>query len=191
MHQKKYLSIACITLVGLLSGCSDNGTNSPIESAPPAADASTAAPAVKRAATLEEVLASPDGGLREVPLDALDTIEAGMSCSLDSVNGSAPGSAPIGRDGALSLSGWFQHKPDAVNSIIAVLRGDRAYAFPMMRGDDRPDVAKVIGSTEAISDVSASTGLSDVTPDEYAIYYVRNGDGGLAKCVADRKIVVN
>lgn len=189
MYQRKYLYVACITLAGALSGCGGSDTDAPIVAATPVAE--PAAPVNRGPVELEEVLSSTDGSLRQVQLEALEAIEAGMSCSLDSVNGAAPGSAPVGRDGALSLSGWFQHNHEARDGVIAVLRGDRAYAFPMIPGDNRPDVAKAIGATDAISDVSGATGLSDVPAGEYAIYYVRNGKDGLAKCVADRKIVVN
>lgn len=192
MHQRNYLYVALVAFAGVLSGCGGNDTDAPIVSATPAADtAAPAAPVNRGPVALEDVLSSTDGSLRQVHLDALDAIEAGMSCSLDSVNGATPGSAPIGRDGALSLSGWFQHKHEARGNVIAVLRGGKAYAFPMIAGDVRPDVAKVIGSTDAISDVSAATGLGDLPAGEYAVYYVRSDDAGLAKCVADRKIVVN
>lgn len=137
-----------------------------------------------------QALTSLDGTAREVLPDGLETIEAGMPCSLDSVNRGAPGFAVSSAE-PLFLSGWFAHPPGSAARLVAVLRGERSYAYAAQVADPRPDVAQTIGTTEQVSDYHASGSIAAVAPGEYAVYFIRtDGGSALAKCVADQKVTI-
>lgn len=192
MRHTKPFSILSLALVAILAGCSSNEGEAPIASTTPGdAGAAVKAPVKTGPVALSDIFSSPDSSLHEVRGEALDEISAGMSCSLDSVNGAAPGSAPIARDGALTLSGWYQHKEATGDNVLGVVMGEKAYAFLLATGESRPDVAKIIGATDMISDVSGTAVITDIPAGTYSVYYVRDGASGSAKCVADKQITIN
>lgn len=123
---------------------------------------------------------------REINPDELEAVSAGMSCSLDSVNGAPPGEAAIAAQAPVSISGWFQHDQGDVR-IVAVMKAEKAFVFPLSLGSARPDVAQAIGSKNTITDVTGTVGAG-LPAGEYAVYYVRKAADGLAKCVGDKKV---
>lgn len=175
-------------LAAAMAACGDKTEELPSVTATPAEKAVEATQPTAPA-TIEAMLTQGGGELQEVDTDPLEVIELGMSCSLDSVNDIAPGSEPIAHGDTLRISGWFQHKPGANDNIIAVLRGGTGYAFPMTKRAERADIATAIGTDDAIADITSSVSTADIEPGEYAIYFVRGGSEA-AKCVADKKIVI-
>lgn len=191
MQKKNISTFGCLALAGFLSACNSENATNPIASTTPATPSRTSPPQQQSGPISLDEMFSTGGGLSELHADELEMIEAGMSCSLDSVNAATPGSAPVSGDTALALSGWYQYKPGSTNEVIAVMRGERSYAFPLITGNTRPDIARIIGTTDAISDVTGVVEIESIPAGEYSIYYVRNGGGGLAKCVADSTIAIN
>lgn len=126
---------------------------------------------------------------REVDPDELEAVSAGMSCSVDSVNGAPAGTTPIDGDTPLMVSGWLQHTEGDV-AVVGVVKGDHTYVFPMVVGSQRPDVAEAIGATTPVSDVTATV-AQPLPAGEYTVYYVRKAADGLAKCVGDRTVLID
>ena len=178
--------IPAILLCAFLAGCGDRdrapiASTAPSENAPAMPDVQPTGPV-----TLQGSFDLAGTQPREVNPDELEAVSAGMSCSLDSVNGAPAGTASIAAQAPVSLSGWFQHDEGDV-SVVAVMKADKAFVFPMSIGNARPDVAQVIGSKNVISDVTGAVGAG-LPAGEYAVYYVRKAGDGLAKCVGDKKV---
>lgn len=180
-------SLVCALAV-VLAACGDKTGELPSVTATPV-EKTVEATQPTAPATIETMLAQGGGGLQGVDTGPLEALELGMSCSLDSVNGIAPGSEPVVHGDMLRISGWFQHKPGTSDNVIAVLRGGTGYAFPMTKGAERADIATAIGTADAIADITGSVSTADIEPGEYAVYFVRGGSE-VAKCVADKKIVI-
>lgn len=184
----RHSAVSTCLVIALLAGCGQDAQE-PIQEAVPADEAVAPAVEAEGPVSLRALFAASDARLREVHPEALEEVQAGMSCSLDSVNGALPGSGLIEALTPVSISGWFQHPQASGDQVVAVLRGDKAYAFKLNIGSARPDVAKAIGASDHVSDV-VGTSATGVPAGDYSIYYVREGASGLAKCVGDRKIQV-
>lgn len=187
MRNQTLVVVLSAALAALLSSCADRGSQPPLTAAAPSTDAPVLPDEEPPGpVSLESAFGRPGAELRELNPDELEAVSAGMSCSLDSVNSAPLGVAAIAPKTPVLLSGWFQHDDGDVQ-VVAVLKGDATYIFPMNVGAARPDVAQVIGAKSPISDVTGTVGAG-LPAGEYAVYYVRKAADGLAKCVADKKV---
>lgn len=132
---------------------------------------------------LSEAVASRADAVHRVRKGDVEKISKLMACSLDSLNGAAPGAAPISNEGVLVLSGWSQY-PAGSESMTVVLQGMQTYAFKAQLGQARPDIAKITGSPQPISDIMASSQLRGIAGGRYSVVFVRSEASNLSKCIA-------
>lgn len=170
-------SFAMVTVTVLLAGCERGAT-------PPTAEAPE-----DREDAASVLVANPAPSLREYT-GATPAPQEGY-CSLDSINGGDPGSAPVRTGVQATFAGWLADArltvpPDA---LLVLRSDDESYAIPVDTGAARPDVATALASETLAHAGFGATAMLDLMPGTYALSVVVNqGTGG--ECDLNKRLQV-
>lgn len=138
---------------------------------------------------LAEITALDSAQVARFDRDEVERIEAGMTCSIDSINTVAVGSAPVPSGSDLRVSGWIAVGEAAPERVLAIFKGEQAFAMVAQLRQDRPDIAEK-ANVPKVADVVAQSVAAEIPKGTYKVYFARKDASGWAKCVANSDVVI-
>lgn len=128
-----------------------------------------------------------------MPATAIDGVQRAGSCAVDIVDGAiASASSELKSGGKLLVSGWAAESTNKVPAHFKfILKGTDVYGLDSSTGIARPDVAKVLGSNDALNaGFRFEVPLTGVGAGTYQVFVLTDDNGVQEACDTKHQFVV-